>query len=130
LKPCPDYQKETGNCLKHERELEKLNKEYGCIKVLGQSSNMKELVEAIKSKLKEKSFVNLHFIKIKDGSIVPHQRLVFLRDVLGLLDAYVIVPRKQLLSLRDASMKADEKLGIESLATHILVDLLDGKLEG
>jgi len=42
----------------------------------------------------------------------------------------VCILRKELESARDMSMKADEKLGIESLATHILVDLLDGKLEG
>lgn len=31
LQPCPDYDEKTEDCLRHKRELEKLNKRYGCI---------------------------------------------------------------------------------------------------
>ena len=33
LGPCPDYDEKTGECLRHKRELEKLNKRFGCVKV-------------------------------------------------------------------------------------------------
>jgi len=97
---------------------------------------MKELLEAIKNKA-----VTFHdMIKSYSRSweqvkvVKENKKWVKVSDVLAVVADFqknhVIVSRKQILSLRDACMKADEKLGIESLATHILVDLLDGKLEG